>query len=79
MLEFIEGFDILIDFCLDLCLNSWVLSENIAADSCLVSCSVHAREEESCELMNDFSFRDQIIIFEFLTCSDLLLLLDVLL
>jgi len=79
MLEIIEGLDILIDFCLDLCLNSWVLPEDVAADSRLVSCSVHASEEESCELMYYFSFRDQIVLFEFLACSDLLLLLDVLL
>jgi len=79
MLEFIKGLDILIDFCFDLCLNSWVLPENVAADSCLVSCSVHTREEESRELMDNFSFRDQIVIFEFLTSCDLFLLLDVLL
>lgn len=79
VLEFIEGLDILIDFCLDLCLNSWVLCKDVTADSCLVSCRVHTRKEESCELVHNFSFRDQIVLFEFLACSDLLLLLDVLL
>jgi hypothetical protein len=79
MLELIEGLDIFIDFCFDLCLNSWVFCKDIAADSCLVCCSVHSREEESRELMDNFSFGDQIVFFEFFTCSDLFLLLDVLL